>query len=166
MSLSVHDSSFLEKNVRVPIRISRFSSGWNWSCVNQECPEYGLKGSINVVVAKIYGKRKIRLLRCRTCNSTFSERRFSPFYGSHADEQLILQALVLIAQGKSIRNAAKTLGVDKDTVCRWLDKAAQSPSHVKSFLEEEKVSESLVQGFVFSLEKRSSRKTEILSPAL
>lgn len=154
MAMSLEHSKLADPQSRSPLSWGKFSSGWNWSCPNGECTEYGVKANINVVVAKIYGKRRIRLLRCRTCQTTFSERRFSPFYGSHADENLILEALFHLAQGRSIRTVARTIGVDKDTVCRWLDKAALAPGEIRAFLQGVQIPETMVDQFVLSLEKR------------
>ncbi len=161
MNMSLQHSNIDDKENRATWRWSRFSSGWNWSCPNDECQEFGIKANVNVVVAKIYGKRRIRLLRCRTCQTTFSERRFSPFYGSHADENLILEAMYHLAQGRSIRTVARTLGVDKDTICRWLDKAAQASDEIRTFLAGVLPEGATIDNFIINLEKRKS--TQLVS---
>ena len=159
MTSSLHYSKFSEEESNPSqLRFGKFSSGWNWSCPNPECVEYEIKANVNIVVAKIYGKRHIRLLRCRTCQTTFSERRSSPFYGSHADENLILEAMFHLAHGRSIRMVARTLGIDKDTVCRWMDKACQATGQLKSFLAEVQVPEPMLSTFIGSLEKRNAKR--------
>jgi len=51
-------------------------------CPNPDCKDYGRKGLGNITTNTTFGKQKIRLLRCKTCNKRFSERRntvFSPY---------------------------------------------------------------------------------------
>jgi len=43
-------------------------------CINQECPEHGKRGGINLRVHQTYGKSDpIRLLECKVCGIMFSE---------------------------------------------------------------------------------------------
>src|SRR5947209_6949845 len=53
-------------------------------CLNTSCPEYGQRGGTNLVVRGHLGARgQIRILRCRTCGTRFSERKGTPLYRSH-----------------------------------------------------------------------------------
>jgi hypothetical protein len=45
------------------------------ACVNAECQLLRHAGANNLVIRKVYGHDRIRLLRCRTCGEEFSERR-------------------------------------------------------------------------------------------
>ena len=49
----------------------------------------------------------------------------------HADPAIFETAVRALAEGNSIRAAARIVQVDKDTVCAWFDRAAQhfSSSH-------------------------------------
>lgn len=45
------------------------------SCINVECQYFGRPHQGNLAIRKVYGKDRIRLLRCRKCREEFSERR-------------------------------------------------------------------------------------------
>jgi hypothetical protein len=44
------------------------------ACVNAECQLFRHAGAHNLVIRKVYGHDRIRLLRCCTCGEEFSER--------------------------------------------------------------------------------------------
>lgn len=39
------------------------------ACVNLECQHYGQSGQDNLVIRKVYGRDRIRLLRCRNSST-------------------------------------------------------------------------------------------------
>ena len=94
-------------------------------CPNPDCPDYGKKGLGNISTSTTFGKQQIQLLRCRTCNKRFSERHSTVFSGLHLDEKTIMEILVCLAEGLSIRSCARVKGVNKDTVQRVLERARQ-----------------------------------------
>lgn len=128
------------------------------SCPNQECPTFGNPGNGNIFLAKIYGKRRTKLYRCKICNRTFSERRSSTFYGFHKEEEIILQAFAFLASGKSIRDTARVIGVDKDTICRWLDRAQDHPARISTVLSSNG-HHTLVHDFLEYLHRRKGNRT-------
>ncbi len=87
-------------------------------CPNPECADYGKRGANNIVVYNKYGRDNRRLLRCRTCNLRFSERRNTFFFGLHTQESKIKEVILCLLDGKSFREAAVIAGIDKDTVLR------------------------------------------------
>ncbi len=87
-------------------------------CPNTECADYGKRGMNNIVVYNKYGRDNRRLLRCRTCNLRFSERRNTFFFGLHTQESKIKEVILCLLDGKSFREAAVIAGIDKDTVLR------------------------------------------------
>lgn len=87
-------------------------------CPNDLCSNFGKKGMGNIVVCDKYGKDNRRLLKCRTCNFKFSERRNTFFFGLHTEESKIKEVIIYLLDGKSFREAAATAGIDKDTVLR------------------------------------------------
>lgn len=87
-------------------------------CPNDLCSNFGKKGMGNVVVCDKYGKDNRRLLKCKTCNFKFSERRNTFFFGLHTEESKIKEVIIYLLDGKSFREAAVTAGIDKDTVLR------------------------------------------------
>ena len=42
-------------------------------CPNEAYPDYGKKGRGNIVLKERYGKQNTALLRCKSCNKTFSD---------------------------------------------------------------------------------------------
>ena len=51
-------------------------------CLNAECAEHGKRGAGNLLVCGRSGKTN-RLLRCRRCQSRFSESKGTVFFRSH-----------------------------------------------------------------------------------
>ena len=92
-------------------------------CPNSDCKHHGVKGVGNIVTSTKFGKNNIRLLRCKSCNTRFSERNNTVFSGLHLDEKTITEILLCLAEGVSIRGCARIKSVDKDTVQRILERA-------------------------------------------
>lgn len=106
-------------------------------CPNDGCPDYGKKGIGNVVVYNRYGRDNRRLLRCKTCNFRFSERRNTFFFGLHTEESKIKEVILYLLDGKSFREAALTAGIDKDTVLRiWKRFVAYCEESMEGLLTE------------------------------
>ncbi len=87
-------------------------------CPNKECSDYRKRGLGNIVVYDTYGRGRRRLLRCKTCNLKFSERRITFSFGLHTDESKIREVMRCLLAGKSLRATASSAGIDKDTVHR------------------------------------------------
>jgi transposase-like protein len=47
------------------------------------------------------------------------------YYGLEAEPVQFETALRALAEGNSLRATARIIGVDKDTVCAWLDRGAR-----------------------------------------
>lgn len=87
-------------------------------CINRKCIDYGKRGQGNIIVSNRYGSSRRRLLKCKTCNIRFSERRNSFFFGLHTEETKVKDVIGYLLNGKSFREAASITGIDKDTVLR------------------------------------------------
>ncbi|MEW6002769.1 MAG: helix-turn-helix domain-containing protein [Nitrospirota bacterium] len=87
-------------------------------CPNEACEDHGLRGLGNIVICDVYGKSRRKLLKCRTCNFKFSERRSTFFFGLHTKESKIKEVIRHLMEGMSFREAAAASGLDKDTVQR------------------------------------------------
>lgn len=106
-------------------------------CPNDLCADFGKRGTGNVVVCNTYGRDKRRLLKCKTCNLKFSERRYTFFFGLHTDERTIKEVILCLLAGKSFRQAAVTAGIDKDTVLRiWKRFVAYCEESVDDLLKD------------------------------
>lgn len=72
----------------------------------------------------LYGNRKtkerhcLQRLFCKTCKRTFTKDK--GFKHKHKSEEIIFSCLTLYAKGLSIRETAEFLGINKNTVLRWI----------------------------------------------
>ncbi len=106
-------------------------------CINRDCIDYGKRGQGNIVVYDRYGTSKRRLLKCKTCNIRFSERRNSFFFGLHTEETKVRDVIGYMLKGKSVREAATIVGIDKDTVLRiWKRFIAYCEESMEGFLSD------------------------------
>ena len=90
----------------------------NLFCPNETCSDHKIKGLGNILVIDRYGKERRRLLKCKTCNVRFSERRNSVFFGLHTHESKIREVILYLLKGMSFRETAYVTDLDKDTVQR------------------------------------------------
>ncbi len=99
-------------------------------CQNPECPDYGVRGRGNLRVGFRYGPGKQRrLLVCRTCQGRFSERKGTAFFGSRLADDKALAVFSHLQDGCGVRQTARLVGVDKDTVVRYALRAGQHAQH-------------------------------------
>jgi LacI family transcriptional regulator len=88
-------------------------------CLNSECPDHGVRGLGNLSVCGHYGKTTlIRFLRCRTCGDRFSGRKGTPLFRYHLPAEKAVAVLEHLAEGCGVRQTARLVGVNKDTVTR------------------------------------------------
>jgi hypothetical protein len=57
------------------------------ACPYKDCYLYAKSGRGNLSVRKVYGKDRIRYLRCRSCAREFSERRNKALFNSKIEEK-------------------------------------------------------------------------------
>ena len=89
-------------------------------CQNSECPDFGLRDRDNLRVGFRYGRAKQRrMLVCRTCQARFSERKGSALFASRLPEGQALAVFQHLQDGCGVRQTARLVGVDKDTVVRY-----------------------------------------------
>jgi transposase-like protein len=88
-------------------------------CQNTDCPLYGQRGQDNLTVCARYGRDlQHRLLYCRACKYRFSERKATPLFDCRLPRDKALAVLRHLADGCGVRQTARLVGVDKDTVVR------------------------------------------------
>ena len=117
--------------MQIPIKLTKFV------CPNNSCHDHGKKGLGNIVLYDRYGRNQRKLLKCKTCNSTFSERRSSFFFGLHTKETTIKEVIHNLLEGMSFREAAIASHLDKDTVQRiWKRFLLSCEESVESLLKE------------------------------
>ena len=92
-------------------------------CRNSSCPEYGKRGGENLCWGAWSGKKKqIRMVLCKTCGKSFSERKGTPLFASHLPEKEGMAILQHLADGCGIRQTGRLTGHAKDTVQRLAKK--------------------------------------------
>jgi IS1 family transposase/transposase-like protein len=93
-------------------------------CPNRRCRYYGYPFSQGQLVrnGSSHGHKQAR---CGACGTNVSIRYGTAYLDLHADPAIFEMAVRALAEGNSIRAAARIIEVDKDTVCAWLDRAAQ-----------------------------------------
>jgi transposase-like protein len=125
-------------------------------CPNKYCPDYSKRGLGNISVRNRYGKNHKRLLRCKSCDAKFSERKLTFFYRMHTKEAKIKEVIEYLLEGMSYREAANAAKIDKDTVQRiwkrFLDYCEES---LNDLLEEFNIQ---LEDLVTHLYNRTSRK--------
>ncbi len=87
-------------------------------CQNPDCDSYGRRGEDNLLVIEHFGKARHRLLYCKLCKARFSEFKRTAFFNSKLPHNKVLAVLEHLADGCGVRQAARLVGVNKDTVTR------------------------------------------------
>jgi transposase-like protein len=87
-------------------------------CQNPDCDLYGQRGEDNILVIDHFGKARHRLLYCRVCKARFSEFKGTPYFNSRLPHDKVLAVLEHLAEGCGVRQTARLVGVNKDTVTR------------------------------------------------
>jgi hypothetical protein len=90
----------------------------SFCCQNPDCDLYGRRGQGNILVIDHFGKAQHRLLYCRVCKDRFSEFKGTPFFNSKLPRDKVLAVLEHLAEGCGVRQTARLVGVNKDTVTR------------------------------------------------
>ena len=93
----------------------------HFCCQNSECPQAGVRGGENLYVHRWSGKgRRIRLVYCRTCKRSFSERKRTVLEHARLPDDKSLAILTHIQEGCGTRGTSRLVDVDKNTVTRYL----------------------------------------------
>jgi LacI family transcriptional regulator len=100
-------------------------------CQNPDCSDYGLRGQDNLRVGFHYGPHRRRMLVCRTCQGRFSERKGTALFGTRLPHAQALAVFQHLREDCGIRQTARLVGVDKDTVVRYALQAGKQaqPTH-------------------------------------
>jgi hypothetical protein len=136
--------------MQIPLNLNDFF------CPNEACGDHGKRGRGNIVIYDRYGRNRRKLLKCKTCNSTFSERRTTFFFGLHTKESTIREVIQNLQGGMSFREAAIASGLDKDTVHRiWKRFLINCEESVDSLLKEFNIK---LEDLIALLFKRTQKK--------
>lgn len=102
-------------------------------CLDAGCRLRGRRNAGNLLVIDRFGKARHRLLYCRACKGRFSEFKGTPLFNSRLPHEKVLAILEHLAEGCGVRQTARLVGVNKDTVTRL---ALLAGSHARATHEE------------------------------
>ena len=93
-------------------------------CHNSACADHGKRGGGNLYFRGWSGRNKrIRMVYCRTCEMSYSERKGSALERSGLPTDKAVSVLDHLKEGVGIRATSRLTGVSRDTVSRLLAKA-------------------------------------------
>jgi hypothetical protein len=93
-------------------------------CHNFACPDHGKRGHGNVYFRGWSGRAKeIRMVYCRTCQRSFSERKGTAFERSQLPPDKVVSVLDHVREGCGVRATSRLTGVSRDTVARYSARA-------------------------------------------
>nr|CBH39118.1 hypothetical protein BSM_25960 [uncultured archaeon] len=106
-------------------------------CPNETCPNYARLGPDNKILrAGYYGKgeKRTQMLKCKVCGKRFSIHKGTPLFNLKADEGAFYGTIAHLVEGNGIRATARIMGINKDTVSKWLKKASMHAEAVSQYL--------------------------------
>src|SRR5438034_369888 len=90
------------------------------ACPNLECADYGQRGGSNL---RPHGwttrDKRVRCLRCTTCDQHFSERANTPLFGLRLSEDKLAAVDAHLTDGCGSRATARLCQVSLNTVLRF-----------------------------------------------
>ena len=93
----------------------------HFCCQNKLCPDQGRRGQGSLYFRGWSGKgQRIRMVYCRTCKQSFSERKGTPLEDSRLPADKALAVLEHLREGCGTRATSRLVKVDKNTVTRYL----------------------------------------------
>ena len=103
-------------------------------CQNSQCPDAGTRGGENLYFRGWSGKgRRIRMVYCRTCKRSFSERKGTVLEQARLPDEKAFSVLRHLREGCGTRATSRLVGVDKNTVTRY---TALSGPHAEQLHDE------------------------------
>jgi transposase-like protein len=136
--------------MEIPIKLDDFF------CPNEACGNHGKRGLGNIIVYDKYGKDQRKILKCKTCNFKFSERRIKFSFGLHTKDPKIREVISNLLEGMSFREAALASGLDKDTVQRiWKRFVFYCEESLESLLKEFNIK---LEDLILLLYKRTQKR--------
>jgi len=90
-------------------------------CPNLACPSRGKEGAGNL---RVHDSLRNRWY-CHTCETTFSGRKGTLFYGLKSDPQLVVWVVTLLAFGCPLPAIVAAFGLDERTIADWQRRAGE-----------------------------------------
>ncbi len=98
------------KNHRPPIE--------TLACPYPDCHLYAKRAAGNLCLRKVYGKDRIRYLRCRSCSREFSERKNTALFNCKIEEKKAISVAEHLAEGLSTKGTSRLVGVSAQAIRR------------------------------------------------
>src|SRR5262249_48939515 len=90
-------------------------------CYNSACPDHGKRGHGNLYFRGFSGRdRRIRMVYCRTCKRSSSERKGTALERSRLPADKAVAVLDHVREGTGVRATSRLTGVCRDTVARYV----------------------------------------------
>jgi transposase-like protein len=90
-------------------------------CHNSACPDHGKRGHGNLYFRGFSGRdQKIRMVYCRTCKESRSERKGTALERSRLPADKAVAILDHVREGVGLRATSRLTGVARDTVSRYV----------------------------------------------
>lgn len=102
-------------------------------CPNPDCDRFNNTHD-PVIIKHGQTKQGKQRYRCKACGKTFSENKGTIFYGKQKPPDLIIETLLLIAEGTAIRATARIKKIHPETVLTWLKEAAAHAEELEHLL--------------------------------
>ena len=100
-------------------------------CHNSACPDHGKRGHGNLYFRGWSGRgKRIRLVYCRTCKKSYSERKGTALERSRLPPDKAVSVLDHLREGVGVRATSRLTGVSRDAVSRHLAKAGDQARHL------------------------------------
>jgi len=90
-------------------------------CPNMNCPARGQPGKGNI---HVHSQKEKRFL-CEVCEQTFTTSKGTIFYRLRTDPRLVMQVIILLANGCPVQAIVKAFGLDERTVSDWQERAGK-----------------------------------------
>jgi hypothetical protein len=103
-------------------------------CHNSACADHGKRGHGNLYFRGWSGRdKKIRMVYCRTCKRSCSERKGTALERSQLPTDKVVAVLDHIREGCGVRSTSRLTGVSRDTISRYI---ALAGGHSKGLHDE------------------------------
>lgn len=109
---------------------------WSQPCPNPDCTQYRLmnRGNISAISTYLTQSGKRRIFLCNACEGTFSETRDTVFFDLRTPEDKVMMALKMLLVKVGLTDIGFVLGVTKETVLMWLERAAHKAHEINVHL--------------------------------
>ena len=117
----------------------RIAQDWAQPCPNPNCRYHNQFHHGTIIAQSTYqtqsGRR--RIFKCTHCGQLFSETRDTVFYDLRLPEERVMLVLKLCLVAVSLSGISFAVGVQEETILRWLQRAAAQAERVNAQLLQE-----------------------------